>query len=452
MTRKTRRLGVRQAAIACALAGMALTLSVPADAQFWGGGWGQPQQAPSRGIFPFPFFERPPPGATAPAESYRAPPPHKPETQPAKQVLVIGDSMADWLGYGLEEVYADSADTGIVRKVKPTFGLIRSEPHSETPEWIQFVRDSLATDTPSAIVVMLGLNDRLPMRDTSPARPAGKPGQPATQPPAAQPPPQAQDSKPAAPPSLDTAEGGEPPSDVQRPVPGASYEFHTDQWAMLYQKRVGELIAALKAKGVPVLWVGLPAIRGPRATADMSYLNDIYRAAAEKNGIDFVNIWDGFVDENGHYSVEGPDFEGQTRRLRTGDGIHFTKFGALKLAHLVDQDLSRVLSNHVAPVAVPTPEAAVPAKPGLARPAIGPVLPLTASVGGGGTGNTLAGGGAAAPVSGDPLAQRVLVRGEAVTAPAGRADNFSWPPGSTAATPQATAAPATPPAATATPH
>ena len=31
------------------------------------------------------------------------------------------------------------------------------------------------------------------------------------------------------------------------------------------------------------------------------------------------------------------------------------------------------------------------------------------------------------PAGGDPLATRVLVRGEPVTAPAGRADNFAWP-------------------------
>jgi hypothetical protein len=30
---------------------------------------------------------------------------------------------------------------------------------------------------------------------------------------------------------------------------------------------------------------------------------------------------------------KGPDFEGQIRRLRSGDGVHFTTAGALKLAH-----------------------------------------------------------------------------------------------------------------------
>ena len=85
------------------------------------------------------------------------------------------------------------------------------------------------------------------------------------------------------------------------------------------------MIAALKSKGVPVIWVGLPAIRGSKATSDMSYLDELYRERAERAGIIYVNIWDGFVDEDGDYAVQGPDFEGQIRRLRTADGVYFTK-------------------------------------------------------------------------------------------------------------------------------
>ena len=115
------------------------------------------------------------------------------------------------------------------------------------------------------------------------------------------------------------------------------------------------MIAALKAKGVPVLWVGLPAVRGTKSTSDMSYLDELYRERAEKAGITYVDIWDGFVDEQGRYAVQGPDFEGQIRRLRTADGVHFTKAGAVKLASYVDRELRRVMSNHVVPVALPGP-------------------------------------------------------------------------------------------------
>ena len=123
------------------------------------------------------------------------------------------------------------------------------------------------------------------------------------------------------------------------------------------------MIGVLKTKGVPVLWVGLPALRGPKATSDMLFLDSLYRESASKAGITYVDVWDGFVDEAGRFMQQGPDFEGQTRRLRTGDGVFFTKPGARKLAHYVDREIKRLLANRALPVALPsdpgTPDANV---------------------------------------------------------------------------------------------
>src|SRR4029077_12483144 len=120
--------------------------------------------------------------------------------------------------------------------------------------------------------------------------------------------------------------------------PTGPFEFHTDQWEAAYIKRIDATTAALKSRGVAVFWVGLPAQRGPKATSDASYLNELYRGRAEKAGIVYVDVWDGFVDEQGRYSPQGPDFEGQIRRLRSADGIYFTKAGARKLAHYVERE------------------------------------------------------------------------------------------------------------------
>jgi len=149
-------------------------------------------------------------------------------------------------------------------------------------------------------------------------------------------------------------------------------------------------------------------------------------ARAERAGIVYVDIWDGFVDESGRYVSQGPDFEGQTRRLRTGDGVHFTKAGAVKLAQFVAQALRRVMNNRLVPVALPVPDDTP--KPGVngPRPAVGPVLPLTAAVSNDG-GNLLGDSGRSAPANTDPVATRVLTHGDPITPPSGRADDFSWP-------------------------
>jgi uncharacterized protein len=178
---------------------------------------------------------------------------------------------------------------------------------------------------------------------------------------------------------------------------------------------------------VPVLWVGLPAIRGTKSTADMAYLDDLYRHHAEKAGIIYVDVWDGFVDESGDFALYGPDFEGQTRRLRTGDGVYFTKAGAVKLGHYVERELKRAILARATPGVLPAPEAAQTPTPGAppmvpARPLAGPVVPLKAADS---TPDELLGGGPPKPA--DPIATRVLVRGAPITAPTGRADDFIWP-------------------------
>jgi hypothetical protein len=431
-------------------------LSGPASAQFFGFGYdyGRPRQPPPPrggffGSFPFfgpgrggesgqypgPFY-RSQPQAQAPVESNRAPPPKKLETSPANTVVVIGDSMADWLSYGLEEALGDTPDIGIERKIRTYSGLIHYDSKNDALEWPAAIKEALAAEKPSAIVVMLGISDRVSIRERAAPRPGTQPqGGDKTS-----------DKAPtaAAPASQ---QGGDQPaaaaSEPERTGPGGTFEFHTDKWAELYGKRIDDMIAALKSKGVPVLWVGLPALRGSRSTSDMSYLDELYREHAEKAGIVYVDIWDGFVDEDERFTVQGPDFEGQTRRLRTADGVHFTRAGAVKLASFVEQQLRRIMTNHVAPVALPAPEAAPaslpspgggkgaasPGTPEASRPVVGPVVPLTTSLNGGTDNNDLLGAAnrAPPPAAHDPLAADVLSRGDPIPAAPGRADDFSWP-------------------------
>jgi septal ring-binding cell division protein DamX len=120
------------------------------------------------------------------------------------------------------------------------------------------------------------------------------------------------------------------------------------------------------------------------------------------------------------------------------------------------------MATRAIPVALPAPEPA-PVTPSArlpggapARPLFGPVIPLTASTGGG---DELLGGGpvrgAPTPVAVDPVASRVLTKGEPIAAPSGRADDFGWPrnsavtaePASTQPPAALVSAPVTPPRA-----
>src|SRR5205807_301722 len=92
-------------------------------------------------------------------------------------------------------------------------------------------------------------------------------------------------------------------------------------------------------------------------------------------GIVYVDIWDGFVDEGGRFSPQGPDYEGQIRRLRTNDGLYFTKFGARKLAHYVEREIQRSITNRGLPVALPVPDESGPPAPGAKPTAPKPTPP-----------------------------------------------------------------------------
>jgi uncharacterized protein len=410
---------VLRALVVCALS---FVVTVPAVAQ-WRSFFGEthhyrPQQ---RGPGYFPFFRDfgTPPGHRRPAP--RADYSHAPKLSSEARkksdkdvvstIVVLGDSMADWLGYGLEEVLSDRPEIGVVRKVRTNSGLVRYDAKDESEDWAKAARQMLAGEKANAVVMIIGMHDRIAIREheqpPSEQKPKDNSGQPSV-------------AKP------------EQPSIAKPEHPRGrlhTYEFKSEKWVAAYTKRIDDTIAALKSRAVPVFWVGLPPIRGRHSTADMAFLNDLFKARAAKAGITYVDVWDAFTNEQGRYVVYGPDFEGQRRRLRAGDGVHFTKAGALKLAHYVEHEIRRVMGNRLVPVNLPTQELQVPqgpVEPGkpAPRPLVGPVLPLTAVPAGG---NELLGAaGVRAPRS-DPIATRVLVKGEAPPKAAGRADDFAWP-------------------------
>jgi hypothetical protein len=419
-----------------------LVLAAPAAAQFWGNPFEirrpqrpiPQQQNPfgnpfgggggggGGGFFGNPFWERPRPQRPRPQviDASKAPAPRKADTPPTTNILVMGDAMADWLGHGLEEAYADNAEVGVARKIRANSGLLRNETsRTESYDWVQAARDT--QEKADFVVIMLGLSDRQPIRERQAARPAQPSG----------------------------AQAGD--QQQQQQQPGGTHEFRSEKWGELYAKRIDDMIAAARSKGVPVLWVGLPPIRGGRAKTDLTYLNDIYKASAQKAGITYVDVWDGFADEDGNFHLRGPDYNGQMRQLRSGDGVYFTKAGALKLGHYVEREIQRLIATRAVPVALPAPEPMqqAPTRPGAPapRPVAGPVVPLTGAAS---APEELLGGGSAraAAASSDPVTTQVLVRGEPAPRAAGRADDFAWPrpdPDSEAIIP-VVATPAAPPA------
>ena len=421
---------------------MLLALLSPASAQFFdnflsGGSrnpfFGQPHARPHAQARP---------AQPAQTDYSRPPPPPEANKNAApdlKRIIVMGDLMADWLAYGLEEAFAEAPEISVVGKVQPLSRLVDNAGRQDPTGYINWpaaARDILAKEPATFIVMMIGLADRDAIRVPETAQPAPKPGaKPESwEPDKAGQPDAASTSKPSKPSeNCGSAETAADQGAADPRAPAVSYDFKTEKWAELYGKRIDETIAALKSKGVPVFWVGLPPLLGARSTADMQYLDNLFRIHAEKAGISYIDVWDGFADDAGRFTMQGPDYDGQIRGLRTPDGVYFTPAGARKLALYVEREIRRALTPK-GRVAVPLPREPLLQPPvaslsrggGTPRPLAGPVIPLNASVEPSKSEELL---GAATPKQtvADAVANRVLVNGDPMPAPAGRADDFAWP-------------------------
>jgi hypothetical protein len=445
-------------------AGMVLGMVGPTSAQFFnfggfqqrpqpqrggggfGGGWfGNDAVAPFQQHAPQPRWNGRQTLQPVQGDFSKAPPPDKRSTVPERHILVLGDAMADWLAYGLEGAYAEQPDMGVIRKHKTVSGLIKYQPKGDPADWAAAAKDILAAEKAEAIVVMLGLDDRVAIREPATDKSDSKlPDKKSDKDAKAKPDGKPSGAKPAA--KLDrstkatdyelspddAADHSDAPPVIapekSARSPNGLYEFREGPWVELYKKKIEEMIGVLKSKGVPVLWVGLPVVYGPKATADTLFLDSLYRDVAGKAGITYVDVWNGFVDEAGRFMQKGPDFEGQIRQLRSSDGVYFTKAGARKLAHYVEREITRLLAARSSPITLPTepatPDAnALPGQPA-PRPLAGPIVPLVASSV---PTDQLLGAQGTRPAAVDALAARTLLKGEALTPPPGRADDFAWP-------------------------
>src|SRR6478752_7499061 len=311
-------MGKSRALVAVMAAGISLAWLLPAQAQFWdwgnrpqrqqqqynnnnnwfggGGGWfGNDRRYDQR-------QER-----EAPVDYSRAPASTQKKPEATTPIVVMGDANADWLAYGLEDAFSEKPEIAVVRKHRTDSGLIRYDPRRDS-EWPPAAREIIAAEKPKFIVMMIGNNDRVLIREKAPPVVRPPAGSKPTAAGAAAPDP-AQPAQPAAPPAAPVDPEQQPPEQPpEHPAANASpeqarqasygpWEFHTEKWEIAYIKRVDATISALKGAGVPVFWVGLPSQRGAKASADSAYLNEIYRSRADKAGITYVDIWDGFVDE-----------------------------------------------------------------------------------------------------------------------------------------------------------
>ena len=326
-------------------------------------------------------------------------PPAEPETPivekttDAHVVLVVGDFLAGGLAEGLDTAFADNPAVRIVARANGSSGFARDDFYN----WPVEIKSLIETEKPAVVIVMLGSNDRQQMK-----------------------------------------------------VGDVREQPRSENWTKEYERRADALGKAIEDAKVPFLWVGMPAFGLSKMNSDMLAFNDIYHSAAQSHGGEFVDVWDGFVDENGAFVTSGPDINGQPVRLRSDDGINVTKAGKRKLAFYTEKPLAKILGL-AAPGSITTVSAPAGAPVEAPTPAAAPVIvdrtaPMLLGDPALDGGSELL--GAAPPPKADPNlpGEKLIMQGKAPAASPGRADDFSWPPQTQPATAavESDATPATP--------
>jgi uncharacterized protein len=203
------------------------------------------------------------------------------------RIVVLGDSMAEGLWDGLYRALEDDPTIDVIQQAKKWTGFVNPDKF----DWNSEISPILQDGNYQIAVVMFGAGEAQAIRQD-----------------------------------------------------GKTLQVGTEEWREAYGQRVENFIRKLRGANLATYWVGLPVMRSPGQSEDAQKLNDVFREKAFVNGAKFVETWDGFVDEQGRYSAYGPDMQGNTKRLRANDGVHFTQRGYLKLAHFVDKELRKDLT------------------------------------------------------------------------------------------------------------
>ena len=337
--------------------------------------------------YPDQSFDQPPPRRKIQPRRRPTPPPRQPVVvQPetpaaaeklsdAKTILVVGDFLASGLGTGLEDAFSTSPGVVIQARGNVASGLVRQD-YYNWPQQLTGMMDQLK---PAIVIVMLGANDR-----------------------------------------------------QQIIGDGLNEKYGTDPWFLAYEERVQQFAKLVTSRHIPLLWVGLPSFGSDQLTASAVKLNQLYQSQATSVGGEFIDIWDGFTDQNGEFIVTGSDINGQQVRLRTADGVNLTAAGKRKVAFYVEKSARRLLGDQASPDItrldtgnpLPAQQANLPAAEMEKVTRIPPMSLSDPDLDGG---SQLL-GGTPAPASTTPSPRDLLVdKGQMAPAPAGRVDDYRLP-------------------------
>lgn len=209
------------------------------------------------------------------------------------RILVVGDSLANQIGWGLTQILAGDAQFEVVNRGRASTGLVRDDFY----DWPAHLAQLLSAQRFDAVVVSVGMNDRQNIA-----------------------------------------------------LPGGILPRFSDPWRAAYAERVDRMMAQIEVAGVPGFWMGMPIARSASFSSGMAVINEVFESvAARRRGIVYVPMWDLTADANGAYTPYGRTPDGQSGVIRTEDGMHLTGFGSRLIAAYLVREMDTVLEVATSP-------------------------------------------------------------------------------------------------------
>lgn len=216
----------------------------------------------------------------------------KPAKGDTYRIVILGDSLGDGLYQGLTRLNKGNDRVKLTKKSKVNTGFVRVDRY----DWNKAATKIAKSGAYDVAVVLIGLNDLQSFREK-----------------------------------------------------GKSHHFQTDGWVVRYKDRIDRMMLDLKNAGMAVYWTSIPITSPKRYQKHYNYLNGLYREAAEKNGVRFIDTWTPLAGANGKYTPFWTDEAGKRKNIRMRDGVHFTPTGYLIFAQFVDdiikQDMGKVATQ-----------------------------------------------------------------------------------------------------------
>ncbi|MEI6412998.1 MAG: DUF459 domain-containing protein [Pseudomonadota bacterium] len=200
-----------------------------------------------------------------------------------RTILLVGDSLMQGMAMAIVHRLKKMKDYRVIDISRHSTGLT----HPGYFNWPGQVRRLLEKETPQLMMVMLGANDMQDMRSQ-----------------------------------------------------GRFVRFASERWKTLYAERVHDLLTAATDHAVPVIWLGLPAMRDQTLDNGTQVCALIHEQETQRAGQRYIATRKLLSDGNEAYTAHLM-LEGRKTLVRANDGIHLTPQGARFVANRVLPELTR---------------------------------------------------------------------------------------------------------------